>query len=589
MADIKTILNKILSASLGRDVRQAIHDGIETCYTDGKAGSIDLIARQEINALDERVSTAESDINVLDARMDSFASLPEGSTSGDAELADIRVGADGITYDSAGNAVRTQISGLQSDLTDLQNGVADIATPVITEIIGEETLRKAILASGILTDISSDNYRVIKYPVTAGKKYWITASSNYGNLLWCFYDSNDVAVQTGTASNSGSGFTIVENEMVTAPTRATSLVLSYNSQKSLCSCKIQTGLNLKIEDDINNLSATVDDFTDIAVPIINSLTGEETLSKAINSFGRIYTVASDNYRIVKYSVTAGKTYWVSGSTNYGNALWCFYGTDDSVVSVGTISANESTITNLTDTEVTAPRGASYIIVSYIIGNTTADCKTQIGYNWKTQWKGKKWVCVGDSLTEINDRTTKHYFDYVADETGITTVNMGDSGSGYAREQDVGTAFYQRIGDCPTDADVVTIFGSFNDLGSGLPLGSADDTGTTTIAGCINTTIDNLQAVIPLVNLGIVAPTPWDTTQPNTSGNAYNYVEMLNTICERRSIPFLDLWRCSNLRPWDSDFRELAYSKDEGNGVHPDETGHKLIAPRFKAFLETLIM
>ena len=107
MADIRTILNKILSASLGRDVRQAIHDGIETCYTDGKAGSIDLIARQEIN--------------VLDARMDSFASLPAGSTSGDAELADIRVGVDGITYDSAGDAVRSQVGGLKSDLTSETN------------------------------------------------------------------------------------------------------------------------------------------------------------------------------------------------------------------------------------------------------------------------------------------------------------------------------------------------------------------------------------------------------------------------------------------------------------------------------------
>ena len=33
---------------------------------------------------------------------------------------------------------------------------------------------------------------------------------------------------------------------------------------------------------------------------------------------------------------------------------------------------------------------------------------------------------------------------------------------------------------------------------------------------------------------------------------------------------------------------LAYSKDGGSGTHPDETGHKIIAPRFKGFLETLL-
>lgn len=64
---------------------------------------------------DESAARAE-DVAVLEARMDTFTALPAGSTSGDAELMDIRVGADGVTYASAGSAVREQISPLADAL-----------------------------------------------------------------------------------------------------------------------------------------------------------------------------------------------------------------------------------------------------------------------------------------------------------------------------------------------------------------------------------------------------------------------------------------------------------------------------------------
>ena len=104
MAGIETYLRQIKNAIYGKDVRQAIHDGIQQCYYDGKAGAVDLVARQ---------------------RIDEFTHLEDGSTTGDAELADIRVDANGASYDTAGDSVREQVRGIQNSLFHREFNVLD--------------------------------------------------------------------------------------------------------------------------------------------------------------------------------------------------------------------------------------------------------------------------------------------------------------------------------------------------------------------------------------------------------------------------------------------------------------------------------
>ena len=93
-SDIEQLLKQILGTKLGKDMRQAIHDGIEQCYEDGKVGAVDLVARQRINNLSK---------------------LEPGSTTGDAELRDIRIGYDGTEYKTAGEAVRGQVGSLSEE------------------------------------------------------------------------------------------------------------------------------------------------------------------------------------------------------------------------------------------------------------------------------------------------------------------------------------------------------------------------------------------------------------------------------------------------------------------------------------------
>ena len=63
----------------------------------------------DTNDLYQKVSQNTANIRVNTARIDSFASLPAGSTRGNAELLDIRVAQNGTTYPTAGDSVRDQI------------------------------------------------------------------------------------------------------------------------------------------------------------------------------------------------------------------------------------------------------------------------------------------------------------------------------------------------------------------------------------------------------------------------------------------------------------------------------------------------
>ena len=124
------------------NVQDEVNHKLDQMALDGTLDSLLLpyfnAYKEDINAI---ILNQNSRITTLEGRMDTFASLTEGSTTGDAELMDIRVGANGITYPTAGDAVRGQYTDLDDHINeDVYNisKILDIDDPLEFKFIYQQ-------------------------------------------------------------------------------------------------------------------------------------------------------------------------------------------------------------------------------------------------------------------------------------------------------------------------------------------------------------------------------------------------------------------------------------------------------------------
>ena len=180
----------------------------------GDKGDTGDVSIAQLNA--EKAAREAAD-DVLDARIDNIIALPDGSTTADAELIDIRVGADGTTYASAGDAVRGQFYDYISRLGFRSNHFSMAANSSHSSTLNRIDFPVANGEVFYVTVITEPQRSVSTqiYPVTSGgtSTRLATFNANTGRHRFvATYDFAKVGVFVGTVSDATTVHVICEKE-----------------------------------------------------------------------------------------------------------------------------------------------------------------------------------------------------------------------------------------------------------------------------------------------------------------------------------------------------------------------------------------
>ena len=547
-----------------------------TTQTGANTSAIALEKTQRQQADTAETLARENADNLLSARMDTFTQLPSGSTSGDAELIDIRVGADGVTYPTAGDAVRGQVTDLKSELTysevgndfigQLYNGYWDqsgtrvsyngdvcneamIPCPELARI----SIRTSTTAAYFISYFDSNNTRILR---DTGNGTSYDGVSPNGTVNICFtFEASGI-----TKDNFGSVHLYINNatkvlsyELNGISYKKPNLMMGFPSLPkniSFTSTSNQANLfnSVGVTERFVLMKPNKVYLAFVKFDIESDDTSTQGTARLVNTkkgtTGTEPTTISSRKDVDLATAEKGSSQIVFNISTVSEDTYVFYKIES--YSSGTSSRSyHLTINELGCYEFNTEAEAKAFYKQYI-NATTQDgflssidtiSRRLIGVLSQLPYDGKSCCVVGDSLSAA-------YYDmwvsYFADKTGINAANMSVGGTSVAVRDGYTSSFVERISAISDEYDVWIIFGGMNDK-DGVPIGDMTSTSTSTFYGAYKAILSDLQTrsnhpqvimIAPYYNVDAILP----------------YIDVIRDIAEHYGVPLVDLSKISGVNP-----------------------------------------
>lgn len=429
--------------------------------------------------VETKINKVSNEQDVLKSRMDAFTSLEEGSTTGDAELTDIRIDFEGITHNNAGSATRNTATVLNNVKQQAYGSFELMEGAVVHSdvVYNVETKTEQSISSGYYTEYEITDEIMLLVSGFSWSSYSIFP-------LGAFYDSEGNLLKKIGYTKS----TTFDKLLCYVPVGAVSLVVNG---KAWYEPEVERFISGDLENDISAIQKT------LASQIVSSKMksyeelGIETVSIALSE---------DNTELLEeqmYTAEGGLTTGVLTGSTY-DTLYYPVGTfisflldkyTSGVYGGAFLDENKNWISSFkTDypnnlEEKIVPENAYYIAITV---NSTYRYRTITAYrkiyemnglrvdatNVIGPWTGKKIVWIGTSVPFGQYATTSYPYE-ASKHLGFKLVNcsapglaihMGDNGAVLKYGSlTLSKAEYESINRSIPDAPVeYTPGGSYND-------------------------------------------------------------------------------------------------------------------------------